>query len=68
MTRGLGGESPSNVERYLAGVHYPANKGDLLQAAQANGAPRDIMRLIEQIEMDEFGGPQDVMKGYGRLN
>ena len=21
-----------------------------------------------EIEMDEFGGPQDVMKGYGRLH
>ncbi|MGY4516126.1 DUF2795 domain-containing protein [Lysobacter sp. HA18] len=68
MTRGLGGESPSNVERYLAGVSYPATKGDLLQAAQANDAPRDIMRLIEQIDMEQFGGPQDVMKGYGKLN
>ncbi|WP_133499896.1 DUF2795 domain-containing protein [Cognatilysobacter terrigena] len=68
MTRGLGGESPSNVERYLAGVKYPATKGDLLQAAQANGAPRDIMQLINDIEMDEFGGPQDVMKGYGKLH
>jgi hypothetical protein len=68
MTRGLGGESPSNVERYLAGVRYPANKGDLLQAAQANGAPREIMEVLQDIDMDEFGGPQDVMKGYGRLN
>ena len=68
MTRGLGGESPSNVERYLAGVHYPADKGDLLQAAPANGAPREILQLIEQIDMDRFDGPQDVMKGYGRLN
>ena len=68
MTREPGGEFPSNVERYLAGEHYPANKGDLLQAAQANGAPRDIVRIPEQIEMEEFGGPQDVMKGYGRLN
>jgi len=66
MTRGLGGESPSNVERYLAGVSYPATKGDLLQAAQANDAPRDIMRLIEEIDMEQFGGPQDVMKGYGK--
>lgn len=68
MTRGVGGESPSNVSRYLAGVSYPANKGDLLQAAQANGAPRDIVELIQRIDMDEFGGPQDVMKGYGELN
>lgn len=68
MTRGLGGESPSNVERYLAGVRYPATKGDLLTAAQANGAPRDIIDLLNDIEMEQFGGPQDVMKGYGRLN
>ena len=63
----MGGESPSNVERYLAGVRYPASKGELLSAAQANAAPREIIEVIERIDMEQFCGPQDVMKGYGRL-
>lgn len=66
MVRGVGGASPSNVQSYLAGVDYPASKDDLLSAAKKNGAPREIMQVIEGFERPEFGGPQEVMKEYGR--
>jgi hypothetical protein len=68
MTRGVGGESPSNVQQYLKGVSYPADKAQLLDQAQQNGAPEDIVRMIERFDADEFGGPQDVMKAYGQLH
>jgi hypothetical protein len=66
MTRGLGGESPSNVQQYLKGVSYPADKAQLLDQAQRNGAPDEIVRMIEQFDAEEYGGPQDVMKAYGQ--
>ncbi len=65
MTRGLGGQSPANMQSFLKGVSYPARKDDLKRAANANGAPEEIMDLIEKLPGDEFGGPQDVMKSYG---
>ena len=65
MARGVGGQSPSNVQSYLAGVSYPASKDDLVRTARENGAPQDIIGIIEGFEMDEFGGPQEVMKAYG---
>jgi hypothetical protein len=68
MTRGLGGESPSNVQQYLKGVSYPADKTRLLDQAQRNGAPDEIVRMIEQFDANEYGGPQDVMKAYGQLH
>ena len=66
MARGVGGQSPSNVQSYLAGVSYPASKQDLLAAAKRNRAPQDVLQIIEGFEEPEFGGPQDVMKEYGR--
>ena len=66
MTRGVGGQSPSNIQSYLAGASYPATKQQLVAAARGNDAPRDILRLLEQLDEDEFGGPQDVMKAYSR--
>jgi hypothetical protein len=65
MTRGLGGESPANVQKYLSGVQYPARKQDLVEQARRNQAPQEIMKMIEGFPGDEFGGPQDVMKAYG---
>lgn len=67
MTRGMGGESPSNVQHYLQGVSYPADKRELVHHAQSNGAPEAICRIIEALDAEEFGGPQEVMKAYGRL-
>jgi hypothetical protein len=67
MARGVGGQSPSNVQSYLKGVSYPASKDDLLAAAKRNGAPDDIMRVIRGFEGGtEYGGPQEVMKAYGQ--
>jgi hypothetical protein len=68
MTRGLGGKAPANLQSYLKGAHYPANKNDLVSLARQNGAPGEIVELLEDLEEQEFGGPQDVMKAYGGLD
>lgn len=65
MTRGVGGESPSNVQKYLRGVEYPSSKDDLLRQARENDAPREVIDTIQALDADRFGGPQDVMKAYG---
>ncbi len=39
MTRGVGGQSPANVQKFLEGIHYPASKDDLIAAVRKNGAP-----------------------------
>ncbi|UGB46252.1 DUF2795 domain-containing protein [Frateuria edaphi] len=65
MTRGLGGNSPANVQKYLSGVEYPAGKRDLIDAARRNDAPEEVMRTLRELPGDNYGGPQEVMKGYG---
>jgi hypothetical protein len=67
MTRGLGGNSPANVQKYLSGVNYPADKQDLIEAARSNSAPDEVMQTIRQLPDEQYGGPQDVMKGYGEI-
>ncbi|MBP1473647.1 DUF2795 domain-containing protein [Frateuria sp. MAH-13] len=67
MTRGLGGNSPANVQKYLSGVNYPAKKQDLVEAARRNDAPDEVMQTIGKLPEDHYGGPQDVMKGYGEI-
>lgn len=67
MTKGVGGQSPANVQKYLRDVGYPATKDDLLAQAKRNDAPEEIIDTISRIPQDQFGGPQDVMKGYGEI-
>lgn len=65
MTRGVGGQSPSNVQSYLKGVSYPATKDDLLKVAKGNKAPSEILQILRGLGDGEYGGPQEVMKAYG---
>ena len=67
MTRGVGGHSPANVQKYLSDVSYPASKEVLLAQARRNSAPQEILDTIERLPEDQFGGPQEVMKGYGEI-
>ncbi len=67
MTRGVGGESPANVQKYLKGVDYPAKKRELVEQAKKNDAPKEVLDVIQQFPDHEFGGPQDVMKAYGEM-
>lgn len=67
MTRGVGGQSPANIQKFLAGVHYPAKKKDLVSKAKSNDAPPEVMEIIEQLPADQFAGPQEVMKAYGEV-
>jgi len=64
MTRGLGGQSPANVQNFLRGVKYPATKEDLIAAGKRNNAPAGVMMIIERLSVEKFGGPQEVMKTY----
>ncbi|HEY7126809.1 MAG TPA: DUF2795 domain-containing protein [Ktedonobacterales bacterium] len=66
-SRGVGGESPSNVQKYLKGVDYPAKKRDLVETARKNAAPNEVVQVIQQFPDQEFKGPQDVMKAYGEM-
>ena len=65
MTRGLGGNSPANVQFYLKGVEYPTDKQALVEQARRNDAPPEVMDTIQRLDRDQYGGPQDVMKAYG---
>ncbi|WP_166255784.1 DUF2795 domain-containing protein [Marinobacter salicampi] len=68
MTRGVGGESPANVQKYLEGADYPADKQGLMQKAKQNDAPSEVIGAIEDLPSKEYGGPQDVMKEYGQTH
>jgi len=67
MARGVGGMSPANLQKFLAGVSYPASKQDLVSTARRNKAPGDVMSVIERLPDEEFGGPQEVQRAYGDI-
>lgn len=55
------GFNPDEGQRYLEGVDYPASKETLLSAAQGNGAPNEMIEMIEGLPLGEFSGLEEFM-------
>lgn len=60
--------SPVAVERFIKGIHFPANKKDLVNKAKENKAPLDVLHVLDLFdEKKEFHTPIDVAKEVGRV-
>ena len=47
-----------DVQKYLSGVDYPADRRALVDHARGSGAPDDVVELLEGIEDREYDGPE----------
>jgi len=57
--------SPATVEKYLKGIDFPAEKEDLIDHALENGAPDEVIVVLERMPDREYGSAADVAKGIG---
>lgn len=65
--QGMWGHPPAAaIQAALKGIHYPASRQDLVNQAQQNGAPDGLLNWIKGLPQDQFGGPQDVQKAFGK--
>lgn len=51
---------PIEVQKHLGGVDYPANKDEIISAAESNGAPQEIIDALQRMDREEFDGPNAV--------
>ena len=52
---------PDDSQQYLEGVDYPASKEDVVNAAEQNGAPDTMIRMLEGLSQPEFSGQEEVL-------
>ena len=52
---------PDDGKRYLEGVDYPASKEVMLSAAEGNGAPSEMVEMIEGLSLGEFSDLEEFM-------
>ena len=64
---GEGHVSPAIVEKYLAGMHYPAEKTKLVSSAQNKEAPSEVMNLINKLPNKIYNSPIDITKEIGKI-
>jgi hypothetical protein len=54
--------NPDDAQRYLEGINYPASKEEVINAAEQNGAPDTMTRMLEGLSRPEFSGSEEVME------
>jgi hypothetical protein len=59
--------SPAIVEKYLAGMRYPAEKNKLCINAQNRKAPKDVIDLINKLPEKIYTSPIDITKEIGKI-
>jgi hypothetical protein len=48
------------LQEYLLDIDYPANKRDLLHAAEEQGANDELLALLEQLPEKQYNSWEDV--------
>ena len=57
----------ADVEQYLSGINYPADKEDLLQRARESGAPAEVIDTLEGLPEGTYRSTADVSRGIEKL-
>ncbi|MGA2385114.1 MAG: DUF2795 domain-containing protein [Candidatus Bathyarchaeia archaeon] len=59
--------SPAIVEKYLAGIHFPAEKKALVDIATGKKAPEDVMDMLGKLPNKTYKSPIDITKEIGKI-
>ena len=54
-----------NMQQYLQGINFPAQKEEVASQAEGNGAPQDFVSQIRNAATERFNGPQEVLQMIG---
>lgn len=59
--------NPIQVQKFLSGMDYPANKEELMDHAKSRGADENIMHTLGQLPDEDYETPADVSKAIGHI-
>ena len=58
----LGNLDLSQLQQYLQGVNFPAQKDEVASNAESNGAPQDLVSQIRNSATEHFNSPDEVLQ------
>jgi len=54
--------NPIELQKHLKGASYPAAKQDLIDLAEQNDAPQEVIEALQAADGDQFDGPDEVQE------
>lgn len=69
MARGIGGRGPANIMKHMKGIHFPADKEDLIDIVQSGPGPDtgDVLNVVKQLPAKQYDSPADVLHEIGKI-
>jgi hypothetical protein len=58
--------SASELQLYLKGIRYPADKQKLMEIARGNGAPENVVSVINRLPEKTYGRANEVQQEFGK--
>jgi hypothetical protein len=58
----LGNLDLGQLQQYLQGVNFPAQKEEVASNAESNGAPQDLVQQIRNSGQDTFNSADEVLQ------
>ncbi len=58
----LGSLDLGQLQPFLQGVNFPAQKEEVASNAQSNGAPQNLVSQIRNSAIERFNGPNEVLQ------
>ncbi len=59
--------SAAQLQQYLAGIDYPAEKDDLIKTAKSNKAPENVMSFMNRLPERTYNRPTEVEQEFSKL-
>ena len=59
---GLSDLNLSELQQYLGGMNFPANKQEVASSAESNGAPQAVVAQIRNAATERFESPEEVLQ------
>lgn len=58
----LGNLDLGQLQQFLRGVNFPAQKEEVASNAEGNGAPQGLVEQIRNAATERFNGPEEVLR------
>lgn len=59
--------NPIQVQKYLVGMDYPADKQTLINHAKSHGANNGVIQTLQELPAGSYRKPVDVSRAIGQV-
>jgi hypothetical protein len=64
MARGIGEDPRRSPAAHIEQVEFPASREDIVQTAEDNEAPVEVINFLKSLPRDRYGSAEEVLRDF----